>query len=104
MIRRLVERLRARVHAWTAPPPAPPRQVPPLREGELPMLRLVAVPGPSPSDPSDLLLVRATEAFLLSYPELSLLESAAGRLRDGLARRSPFYQPADVPPPAAPVN
>lgn len=97
---RLFERLRARIHAWTAPPPPPPRAVPPLREGELPLLRIVAVPGPGPVDPSDLLLVRSTEAFLVTYGELSLLTSAAASVRDSLARRSPFYAPADIPPPA----
>lgn len=100
MIRRLLERLRARVHAWTAPPPSPPRAIPPLRAGELPLLRLVAVPGPGPADPSDLLLIRSTEAFLVTYPELSLLTSAAASMRDLLARRSPHYAPADLPPPA----
>lgn len=101
MIRSLLERLRARVHYWTAPPP---RAIPPLREGELPMLRLLAVPGPGPSDPSDLLLVRSTEAFLVTYGELSLLTSAAASVRDSLARRSPHYQPAEVAPPVAPIN
>lgn len=71
---------------------------------ELPRLRLVAVPGPGPADPSDLVLVRGADAFLVSYPEVSLLESVAPMLRDGLARRSPHYAPAEVPIPAEPLS
>ncbi len=71
-----------------------------MRDGELPPLRLVAVPGPGPADPSDLLLIRTGEAFLVTYWELSLLTAAAASVRDSLARRSPHYAPADAPPQA----
>lgn len=100
-----LDRLRARVHAWTMPRPAPTLPPPPIREpGALPTLRLVPVPNPSPSGPADLLLIRRGEAFLVTFFELELLVSVVARLRDELARRSPYYAPAEVPPPAEVAN
>lgn len=96
-------RLRALVHAWTAPPPR--RVPPPMRDpGELPMLRLIPVPNPTAGGPADVLLVRGADAFLVSYFELELVVSITGKLRDTLAQFSPHYAPADLPPPAEPLN
>ena len=91
------------------PRPASPvttrRSPAPIRDsGDLPQLRLVAVPGPFPGGPADVLLIRGTDAFLVSYGELLLVVATAAELRDELARYSTSYRPAEVPLPAAPFN
>jgi hypothetical protein len=68
------------------------------------MLRLVPVPSPFPGGPADLLFVRGADAFVVAYPELLLVLATAAELRDGLARYSTSYRPAEVPLPAAPFN
>jgi hypothetical protein len=72
--------------------------------GELPMLRLIPVPNPTAGGPADVLLVRGTDAFLVSYFELELVVSITGKLRDTLARSSVHYEPAETAPPVEVAN
>lgn len=78
---------------------------PPMRDpGDLAPLRLVVVPNPVSGEPSDVLFVRGTDAFLLAYAELQSLAAAAPSVADAMAQASAHYGPADVPPPAEPLN
>lgn len=99
---RFLGRLRALlrpVHvSSSASPPVAPEALPPAAR-----LRLVPYPGRG-DDPAGVVLIRGGEALALDYSEAFLLASELPRLLDGLARFSPHYQPADVPPPVAPIN
>lgn len=102
MIRRLLERLRARVRPAPVAPavssPAAPHAIPTTAR-----LRLVPLP-PQDGGPAGLVFLRGGEALVLDYAEVLLLSSELPRLLDALARFSPHYAPADVPLPAEPPN
>jgi len=102
VIRRLLERLRARLRPATVAPsaPAPVASETPSSPARL---RLVPYPGRR-DDPAGVVLIRGGEVLVLDYAEVALLAAELPRLLDSLARFSPHYQPAEDAPPAAPIN